>query len=91
MRRLMYGEDEDSGCVVSRLGSEYAWPVLDFEGIGQGGEGYEPGDFRGPMRYQLERISIFGVGSCRPTPLAPAKVPRELRNRHRTFWGLEAL
>jgi hypothetical protein len=92
-RIITYGIEHDTGLVYSRVsnapsGQECAGPVLDFEAIGQGGDGYAPGDFRGPTRYTLEKMSVYDVYPyCRWTK----KVPVEIKNLHRKFWGFKPL
>lgn len=88
MRVITYGVERDTGLVYSRVDSECAGPVLDFEAIGQGGDGYEPGDFRGPMNYKLEKMSVYDVYPyCRWTK----KIPVAVKNLHREFWGFKPL
>jgi hypothetical protein len=88
VRQISYGVDED-GLVYSRVGSEAAVPVLDFEAIGQGGDGYEPGDFRGPTRYTLEKTTVYELRfeGIRWTK----NIPVEVKNVHRVFWGFRPL
>lgn len=87
-RIISYGIDEDTGMVVSRVDREAAVPVLDFEAIGQGGDGYAPGDFRGPTRYHLEKAPIAEVyRHVRWTK----KIAAEIKNQHREFWGFPPL
>ena len=62
LNTISYGIEDETGIVVSRVGHEAAYPVLDFEAIGQGGDGYAPGDFRGPARYSLEKMSAYEIG-----------------------------
>jgi hypothetical protein len=88
MRHISYGVDED-GLVYSRVGSQAACPVLDFEAIGQGGDGFEPGDFTGPTRFTLEKCTLYelrheGIRWTRHVPL-------EVKNAHRRFWGFPEL
>jgi hypothetical protein len=103
IRYITYGIEPD-GTVISRVGSEIAFPVLDFEAIGQGGDGYAPGDFRGPARYSLEKYPIhayFRNGDVTYPQVRWTKgygnthstppVPLELKNRHRAFWGFAPL
>jgi hypothetical protein len=89
LNTISYGIEDETGIVVSRVGHEAAYPVLDFEAIGQGGDGYAPGDFRGPVRYSLEKMSVYEIGyaSVRWT----RHVPVALKNRHRVFWGFPKL
>ncbi len=90
MKYISYGIEDETGIVVSRVGQEIAYPVLDFEAIGQGGDGYAEGDFNGPARYELEKLSVYYPGlyaSVRWT----RHVPVALKNRHRVFWGFTRL
>ena len=102
-RIITYGIEPD-GTVISRVGSEIAFPVLDFGAIGQGGDGYAPGDFNGPMRYDLEKYPIhfyFREGNVTYPEVRWTKgfgtthgipaIPVELKNRHRVFWGFKPL
>jgi hypothetical protein len=85
---IQYGIERDTGLVYSQVGSECAGPVLDFAAIGQGGDGYEPGDFNGPTRYTLEKMPLRDVYPyCRWTK----KIPVKIKNRHREFWGFKPL
>jgi hypothetical protein len=102
-RIITYGIEPD-GTVISRVGSEVAFPVLDFEGIGMGGDGFEPGDFRGPTRCNLEKSGIhayFRHGDVRYPEVRWTKgfgtthgtppIPLEIKNAHREFWGFKPL
>jgi hypothetical protein len=88
-RVISYAVEYDSGLVYSRVGNECAVPVLDFEAIGRGGDGFEPGDFRGPMRYELTKMSVYEVNfsDLRWTRHVPVRV----KNLHREFWGFKPL
>lgn len=96
-RIITYGIERDTGLVYSRVGSECAGPVLDFAAIGQGGDGYAPGDFNGPARYTLEKMPLREVYPCvrwtkgRGNNRGLPAIPLELRNRHREFWGFRPL
>lgn len=87
-RIIQYGIESDSGLVYSRVGGEAAGPVLDFKGIGQGGDGYAPGDFNGPANYTLEKMPLRDVY---PHVTWTKKVPVGIKNRHREFWGFKPL
>ena len=97
-RIISYGIEAETGIVVSRVDGVIAYPVLDFAAIGQGGDGYAPGDFRGPTRYDLEKFSVYYPGlyasirwtKGRGTRRSPL-IPVELKNRHRAFWGFRPL
>ena len=88
LRIIGYGVEEDTGLVYSRVGDECAGPVLDFEAIGQGGDGFAPGDFNGPIRYTMEKIPLREVY---PYVRWTKKIPPGIKNRHREFWGFKPL
>lgn len=90
-RIITYAINRDDGLVVSRVGNEIACPVLDFDGIGQGGGGYRPGDFRGPVVYHLEKFPVTAIGRDWPRYGWTKKIPVRLKNRHRKFWGFKPL
>ncbi len=86
IRIITYANHKDDGLVISRVGSEIAWPVLDYERIGEGG------DFTGPLLYHLEKMPILSVPGTEWQRLRwTKKVPVQLKNRHRTFWGFAAI
>jgi hypothetical protein len=87
-RTIAYGIEKDTGLVYSRVGDECAGPVLDYQAIGQGDDGYEPGDFRGPIRYTMEKMPLREVY---PYVVWTKKIPVPLKNRHREFWGFPLL
>jgi hypothetical protein len=102
-KTIMYGIEPD-GTVISRVGSEVAFPVLDFEAIGKGGDGFEPGDFRGPERYDLGKSGTYVYFKYADYTYADVKwtkgfgnthgvppIPLEVRNEHRKFWGFKPL
>jgi len=101
MNQVQYALHPD-GFVVSRLDSDFAWPVLDFPAIGSGGrsnnpstgEDFEPeyraGDYNGPMRYDLQRFHGMQPGEARLL-VWTRKIPMDVKNHHRAFWGLKSL
>jgi len=102
-RVISYGIEPD-GTVISRVDEEIAFPVLDFEGIGKGGDGFPPGDFRGPVRYNLEKSPVypyFREGDVTYPEVSWTRgfgnthgvppIPLEIRNAHRAFWGFKPL
>jgi len=87
MKHIQYGIEEETGLVYSRVGSEVAVPVLDFEAIGQGGGGFAPGDFRGPTRYDLEKCPLRELYYEYEHIRWTRAIPVEIKNLHRRFWG----
>ena len=100
--RITYAIDQDN-CVVSRVGNDFAWPVLDFDRIGAGGAdkhpntgeesgAYAPQDFNGPMWYNLEKVYLFDMTPGQYARLRwTRKIPLEIKNYHRAFWGMKAV
>ncbi|MHC4622220.1 MAG: hypothetical protein ACYTEQ_31180 [Planctomycetota bacterium] len=83
MRSIRYAIDLDTGMVVSRVDRHWAWPILDFAGIGR------DGDFTAPLEYNLEIVEDRDMYH---TPLKRTrKIPIEIKNLHRKFWGMKAL
>jgi len=93
-RIITYGIEPD-GTVISRVDSEIAFPVLDFAAIGQGGDGFQPGDFRGPERYSLKKSPVhpyFREGDVTYAEVRwTKKIPIPVKNLHRKFWGMRPL
>lgn len=90
MRTITYAVDLDTGQVWSRLEADpsvkeqkLAVPVLEYDKIGEGG------DFTKPLTYCLERMSITALIHARLK--WTRKVPVEIKNQHRRFWGLKPL
>ena len=91
-KTIMYAINKDDGIVWSRVGSELACPVLDFDAIGQGGDGFAKGDFNGPSRWNLQKFDVLSVAGREWDRLKwTKKVPIGLKNRHRKFWGFKPL
>jgi hypothetical protein len=80
---ITYAIDGDTGCVVSRVGSEVAIDVLDFEGMTPQ-NGYDP-------KYNLEKHSVYDTLPHMPALKWTKKIPLEEKNRHRGFWGMKPL
>jgi hypothetical protein len=70
---------------VSRVGSEVAWPVLQYEKIGEGG------DFTKPFEYELEKMPVLSLAHCWQGLKWTKKIPLAIKNRHRVFWGMKPL
>ncbi len=85
IRTIQYAVHSDDGLVISRVGSEVAWPVLDFEKIGQ------DGDYTKPFEYQLEKMPVITIGREWRLLKWTKKIPVRLKNRHRKFWGFKPL
>lgn len=82
-RIITYGIDRETDMVISRVNSEVAWPVLDYEGM-------QP-ENNFAMYYTLEKMPILSLGSSWRSIKWTKKIPVELKNRHREFWGFKSL
>jgi len=82
-RRITYMIEPDMGLVYSRVGSEVAIPVLDFEGM-KPENGYE-------TNYPLEKFNVLSVARDLAYVIHTRKIPIELKNEHRKFWGMKPL
>ena len=100
--RITYAVDHQDGVVVSRVGDHLAWPVLDYKSIGAGGAdkhantgeesgSYAPQNFSGPLRYNLEKFPLFDIPGGYAGLQWTRKIPLEIKNYHRAFWGMKAL
>lgn len=78
---ISYAIDLDTGLVVSRVGSEYAWPILDFEGM------KPENNFE--MIYNLEKIGVYEAIGSRLNHTR--KLPLDVKNFHRRFWGMKEI
>ncbi len=84
MRTIMYGIDGDTGLVWSRVGSEVAIPVLQYDQM-------TPENNFQPI-YELEKMDVIQTaGQAYNSVKWTRKIPVELKNRHRKFWGMKPL
>ena len=83
MRTIQYGIDPQTYQVWSRVGSEVAVPVLDFE------SGTFVNNFT--MDTRIEKFSVFAVASDWNYLKHTRKIPIEIKNIHRKFWGFKEL
>jgi hypothetical protein len=85
MKTVRYAYNRDDGIVISKVGSEVAVPVLDYDGIGK------DGDFTKAVEYSLERFSVYALGREYPRYVWTRNIPLKLKNKHRAFWGFKPL
>ncbi len=72
---------DDEGLVYSRVGSEVAIPILEWDKMTSANQ-YK-------TTYHLEKFSTYdlsGIGITRTK-----KIPLRLKNQHRKFWGMKPL
>jgi hypothetical protein len=80
-RTIQYAVDLDTGLVWSRVGSEVAVPILDYEGM-------KP-DNDWEMNYNLEKQDLSALYGA--TLLWTKKISVIIKNYHREFWGFKPL
>lgn len=85
LRTITYAIHLDEGLIVSRVGRELAWPILDYKAIGEGG------DFSKPLKYYLDKLPLESVGREWPRLYWTKKIPVSWKNLHREFWGMKPL
>ncbi len=84
MKNITYAIDQDTGLVISRVGSELAWPILDFDNM-RPENSYT-------MNYYLEKITVFSVAGRVWNGLKwTRKIPTSIKNLHRKFWDMTEL
>jgi hypothetical protein len=82
---IQYAIHLDEKIVVSRLHSEIAWPILDYDGIGRGG------DYMGPLHFELEKMLVHSIGREWDRLIWTRYVPTHIKNVHRAFWKFKPL
>jgi hypothetical protein len=84
MRTIQYGIDRNTGLVWSRIGSEVAVPILQYDKM------TPKNNFR--PTYELEKIDVIHTaGQAYNSIRWTRKIPIEIKNRHRKFWGMKKL
>lgn len=79
---ITYAVDKD-GMVVSRVGSEVAFPVLNYEGM-------KPENNFG-LVYHLGKGSVHNLLPYWEELRWTKKIPVAVKNLHRAFWGMKPL
>ena len=81
MKQITYAIDMDTGHVWSRVGNKFAIPILDFEGM-------KP-ENNFSIKYDLGLVDVLGC--YRNTLIYTKKIPVEVKNYHRAYWGMTSL
>jgi len=80
---ITYAYDTETGVVISRVGSQVAIPVLQYADM------KPENNFQ--TNYELEKISVFAIASYWDNYKWTKKVPVNVKNQHRKFWGMKEL
>ena len=82
-KTLTYAIDVHSGQIISRIGSEVAIPVLDYEDMTP-----ENNFIAGST---LTKFPVFAIVNVWDNFEWTRKIPAEIKNIHRQFWGMKPL
>lgn len=82
MKRITYAVS-DTGLVYSRIGSEIAVPVLEYDKM------LPSNNFT--ASYHLEKAPVFILSSVWHCLTWTRKIPIDIKNTHREFWGMKLL
>ena len=80
---IQYVVDNETGMVISRVGSEIAVPVLQFDKM------LPENNFK--AQYELEKMDVIAIAQCWENYKRTRKIPVEIKNLHRAFWGMKLL
>lgn len=83
MKTIMYAIDIETGHIISRVNSEIAIPVLQYDDM-------QPENHFTP-NYKLEKISVINIPIGYSKLKWTRKVPLYNKNKHREFWGMKPL
>lgn len=84
MRTIQYAINLETGLVWSRVKSEIAFPVLDYDKMAP------ENNFTAPLI--LEKAPIFYMAGRVWEGLKwTRKIPKEIKNIHREFWGFKII
>jgi hypothetical protein len=83
-KNIRYGIDCETGLVWSRVGSQVALPVLQYDQM------IPDNNFR--TIYALEKFDVIHlIGSAYNAVKWTRKIPAQIKNLHRQFWGMKPL
>ena len=80
---IQYAVNTEDGTVISRVGSEIALPVLQY------GKMQPKNNFN--TEYELEKIDVIHLSRCWNEYKWTRKIPLNVKNMHRKFWGMSEL
>lgn len=83
MNQITYAIDTTTGLVWSRMDSELAVPILEYDKMSPANN-FE-------TSYYLEKMSVFEAAGYWWALKWTRKIPIAIKNTHRSFWGLRLL
>jgi len=82
-KTIQYGIDPETGLIWSRCGSQVVVPILHFESMSVENN-FEP-------KYFFEEMHIFEAIPAINAVKWTRKIPTEVKNIHREYWGMKPL
>jgi hypothetical protein len=82
-KTIEYAINKEDGHIISRVGGAVAIPVLEYEQMNIF-NGFE-------AKYRLEKFNLFSIVSTYPAYIWTRKIPVEIKNEHRKFWGMRGV
>jgi hypothetical protein len=82
-KTIQYAIDTETGLVISRYGDEIAFPELQYKDMNSKNK-YTAG-------YILQKTSVFAVAVAWDYYKWTRKIPVEIKNKHREFWGFKPI
>ena len=84
MKTIQYAINCETGFVWSRVGSEIAFPVLQYDKM------LPENNFTAPIELEKEQFFVF-TGQVWKGLKWTRKIPKVIKNKHRKFWGMKEL
>lgn len=82
MRTITYAIDTETKLTVSRVGTELAYFVLDYDNM------LPENNFS--ARYHLDKMDVFHWHNWSVLKWT-RKIPKDIKNLHRKYWGFSKL
>jgi hypothetical protein len=83
MNAVRYGIDRETGLVWSRIGSQVALPVLQYDQM------LPENNFQ--THYALKKFDVFELMGSLGLIQWTRIIPLRLKNLHREFWGMKPM
>lgn len=81
--RIEYAIDTETGLVISRVNNEVAIPILHYDDM------IPKNNFQG--KCQLEKMDVINLSRTWGNYKWTRKIPFDIKNGHREFWGMKPL
>jgi len=81
--RVEYAIDTETELVISRVNSEVAIPILGYNDM------KPENNYQG--KYHLEKMNVINLSHTWDNYKWTRKIPFDIKNQHRKFWGMKPL